>query len=129
MARLVEYLGESRTRLGRFGKVSSGDILEMTEREYVTVQGNDNYKALPIPALDGELPTVKDHTHYQLSRIPWSEGRLPKWLARRGKSELEKVAKAMQEVTGRDMRYGHLVSSMAIIDDILTAANEFKWTR
>jgi hypothetical protein len=129
--RVMEYAGKPE-RIGRFGRVKTGELLEMTEQEANEALRSDQWTAVDSPhveAEDHDIPRPRKTKEFDLTTVDWANHRLSRHLSRQSRTTLWKMAKAVEEVTGRNnIPYGPMESSDRTIDGICEAARLMKWT-
>jgi hypothetical protein len=128
--RVLEYTGKPE-RIGRFGRVETGQLLELTEQEAGEALRHPTYRLVDrsgVDTPDGELPEPRKTDHYDLTRIDWANQRLHTILSRESRPSLWRIAKAMEEVTGGNIPYGPREQPAVTIDSICEVAREMNWT-
>lgn len=132
--RLVQFVGEAPDKIGRFGIVNPGDILHVDEDEYQTAirggrfidgsgvveEGTEEQEVRKIPG-----PT--NHKLFDLRTIHWEKTNLRSRLLRRSKPVLNKIAKAMEDLSGLSLPYGQGVSRNEIVNALVATARVLKW--
>lgn len=132
--RLVQFVGDSPDRIGRFGTVNPGDILHVDEDEYHTSIKGGRFIDASGEAEEGEeeqevgkVPSPTNHKLFDLRTIHWDKTNLRSRLLRRSKPVLTKIVKAMEELSGLSLPYGSGVSCKEMADAVVATARVLKW--
>ena len=127
----MEYAGKP-DRIGRFGRVETGELLEMTEQEAIEALRSDEWRAVDPPHVDAEehdIPRPRKVRDFDLTKIDWANHNLHRLLSKQSRPTLCRIAMAVEEVTGRNsISYGALESATRTIDGICEAARLMRWT-
>ena len=132
--RLVQFVGDSPDRIGRFGTVNPGDILHVDEDEYHTSIKGGRFIDASGEVEDGEeeqevrkVPAPSNHKLFDLRTIHWDKRNLRARLLRRSKPVLTKIVKAMEETSGMSLPYGSGVSRNEMANAVVATARILKW--
>lgn len=132
--RLVQFVGDSPDKIGRFGTVNPGDILHVDEDEYQTSIKGGRFIDASGEAEEGEeeqeareVPSPPNHKLFDLRTIHWDKPSLRARLLRRSKPVLTKIVRAMEETSGMSLPYGSGVSRNEMANAVVATARILKW--
>jgi len=132
--RLVQFVGESPDKIGRFGTVNPGDILHVNEDEYITAASGGRFvDASGEPDGDKEeqevrkVPEPINHALFDLRTIYWAKPNLQSRLFRRSRPVLTKIVRAMEDLSGLSLPYGPGVSCSDMVNAIVATSRILKW--
>ena len=134
MDRKLEYVAEEPDRVGRFGLLKKGDIIKVSEEEYVTGINADCFRPVrerlvgQDPDLEVEKVVPGSSTSFNLQTIDWTRGNLFRRLKMRNRIVLGRIAKAIEEQTGDALVYGPRFTRTQIAESILGAVRRQGWT-
>ena len=129
----VTYVSDTSVNLGRFGVIKKGQTLEITEQEWLGIEGDARFKYTPTEypkeVLEAASRAMPYGTHmFDLRTIPWGYKKLFTMLeARHNKLSLAKLREGMIAV-GAPLRDVSIhTQRMHIVDAIIESAYLCGW--
>tara|TARA_R110000803_G_scaffold39351_2_gene84943 strand:- start:911 stop:1318 length:408 start_codon:yes stop_codon:yes gene_type:complete len=133
MNRRLEYISETSERIGQHGILKQGDVIKVDEHEYQTGLQSDKFQDVQADDdFEEEVNTHKEpinNRFFDLRTINWQRAQVVKGLQSRTKMSLNKIAKAMEEVSGLNVAYGSDASKKQIAEGLFFAARRMNWTK
>jgi hypothetical protein len=124
--RKFKYSGNSCS-LGRFGLVSSGDTLELTEQEAISVLDNDNFKAIREAPLNVEGCQFPPQGKYaDLNTVRWEDPRIFKEVAKMKRTKLTNMMMQL-EASGYPVPKIAGMDNSVMRDYLLETARKAGW--
>lgn len=127
-----KYLGPDNARVGRFGKLKHGQVVDLwqSEADYVVSNGSVDWECVDEESnLVGVGTVLPARTQfYDLTRIFWLRETLPS-LKRQSRGELLSICRAMRHVGAQIMEEGSLQqqSSEALMQLAYGEAKRLRW--
>jgi len=124
----VKYNGAPVT-LGRFGQVSTGEVLDMGYAEYISVRGDSNFTVLKDPdakVISEEAVIPIGGKAYDLGTLPWGETKIVNLLRSKNRRTIDLIIEAMAE-KGVVVEVDKHMPRATIVDKLLFAADAQGW--
>ena len=129
MARYIEYTNREPQEVGRYGRLSFGQVIEVNEDEFHSALTSDDFREVAGDKADfSDCPEPRPTAVYDLTTFNWEGKRLSARLRKKSKIHLNKIAKAVEEVTGQDVPFGQHSTTDDVVDGITRVAVDFGWT-
>ncbi len=126
MATRVVYQGSAVQNIGRFGKVSPGQILTLEESERESVKGNPDFRIIEGAKQSTQKVKLEDTTHYRLTLLPWGTAQIHRAVHRKGKTQLFNISRAFVSL-GADCPVSADMGRRQLADVILEAGRRIGW--
>ena len=130
MAKFIEYTGDGRIGEGRHGRLSTGQVIEVTDAEYRQAVVSDNFRAVEGADDEGskaDYPQPGYSQFFDLRHLAFEKPRVEQRLTAKTVRDLTNIAMAVEDITGQSVPYGPHASKMETVDSIMTLAEQFRW--
>jgi len=135
MARLIEHIAPERKNQGHLGWLDPGQVVEVGEEEFQTAIRSDDFRAVETANEEGEeidkseFPRPRLSPYYDLTQFDWESPHLQRRLGIQSRRTLDKLAMAVEDVTGVSQPWGDRAKAQEIVNSITATAIEFGWTQ
>lgn len=124
--RRVKYNGPPR-KIGRFGKVETGQEIELSEDEFKSVVNEENYELLDDPRDHTDPSFPQATSHFDLRDIDWTKNQLEDWMRTRSMTDITKIALGMIELGSESVYLDDKPSRDILIQRVVSYAYEEGW--